>query len=239
MQAIDLVLTLPMTGDLSAQPREILRRMMDQWLPDFFRPMECHALISGQAFDQSPSATRGSPKALWPGETVGAGALTQLTGLPALTVEFLERMPTGDWYSVQLIGGLRFIEPDAARGLEWYGRVVSRGANGVPAAFLALASLRFLWDEYVHQVRLVFPILGYPLSGQIPRVDEQGMPAGNQSPDTVERNRNFLVEAFARGPAAIGLKPSEVSWSTDAEEDTPAATREELAALLKRMTSRD
>ena len=230
MQALDLVLSLPMTGALSADPAEILRRMVERWLPAFFRPMECRAVVSGTAFDLIPAQDGDS----WPGETAGAGPVSRLTGASVVTVQDLAALPSGDRYAVRLVGGLQFIEPALSPELDWYGRVLWPGIPGGPASLITLAYVQFHWNEHWREIRLSLPTLGYPLSGQLPRVDKDGMPVGLQPDAVVAGNRARTIAAFLSGPDALGFARAEVAWSVESEADASQATREALAAALAR-----
>ncbi len=231
MQALDLVAGLPLTADPAGGPVGVLRRMLDGWLPEFFRAMECHAVVSGAAFDWPMAANGDDP---WPGEVTGVGPLSRLQGPAAVSARSLERLPTGDRYAVRLMGGLKFLEPDVAPEPAWYGRAVDDGGKSL----LALAYVQLHWNQSWREIRLSFAALGYPLSGQLPRVDAEGLPAGTQRPETVATNRQSLIDAFVRCAPVLGYAPDAVSWSVEAEDDTPEATREEIAALLQKTTGR-
>ncbi|QVN21763.1 hypothetical protein [Burkholderia pyrrocinia] len=238
MHAINLILELPLTGDLAGNPTEILRRLVERWSPEVFLPMECRAAVSGEPFYWPPSAAPDLDAAPWPGETVAQWPVTKLDGHAALKPNVFEHLPAGDRYAVQLIGGLRFVEPDLSAEPAWYGRVTAADTAGQPPILLTLAYVSFHWQTNWHEIRLRFPMLGYPLSGQLPRFDDEGRPFGQQPADIIERNRRSVIGAFAHCASALGFEPAQVSWSVETEEGTPAAVHETVSALLKASTGR-
>lgn len=237
MHAIDLILELPLTGDLAGNPTTILRRLVERWSPEVFLPMECRAAVSGAPFYWPPSATPELDAAPWPGETVASWPVTKLDGRAALKPNVFEHLPAGDRYAVQLIGGLRFVEPDVSAEPAWYGRVAAADPAGQQPNLLTLAYVNFHWQANWREIRLRLPMLGYPLSGQLPRFDD-GRPFGQQPADVVERNRRSVIDAFAHCASALGFEPAHVSWSVESEEGTPAAVHEAIAALLQEATGR-
>ncbi|CAB3805748.1 hypothetical protein LMG28688_06246 [Paraburkholderia caffeinitolerans] len=238
MRAIDLKLDLPLTGDLAGNPTTILRRLVARWSPEVFLPMECRATVSGEPFYWPLSAAPELDAAPWPGETVAQQPVTKLDGHTALKPDVFEQLPAGDRYAVQLIGGLRFVEPDLSAEPAWYGRVTAEDAAGQPPILLTLAYVSFHWQANWREIRMRFPMLGYPLSGQLPRFDDKGRPVGQQPADVVERNRRSVIGAFSHCASALGFEPAQVSWSVETEEGTPAAVHEAIAALLQEATGR-
>ncbi len=234
MQALDLVADLPLTTDPAGGPIEALRRMLVGWMPEFFRPMECHAVVSGEAFDWPASPGLQAGEDPWPGEVADGGPVTRTEGPAALSMGILERLPSGDRYAIRLLGALKFLEPDVAPQPGWYGRATDGDSKGL----LAVAYIQFHWNQSWRELRLSFPALGYPLSGQLPRVGPDGRGAGVQGPETVAFNRQNLIEAFVRCADVLGYARGDIRWSVEAESDTPEATREEIATLLQQTTGR-
>ncbi|AKV00685.1 hypothetical protein AKJ09_07348 [Labilithrix luteola] len=105
-------------------------------------------------------------------------------------------------------------------------------------ALLTLAYIDFRWSKNWREIRLRFPMLGYPLSRQLPRFDDEGRPFGQQPADVVERNQRIVIGAFTHCASALGFEPAQVSWSVETEEGTPAAVHEAIAALLQEATGR-
>ncbi|MFX1677565.1 hypothetical protein PWR63_35945 [Paraburkholderia sp. A2WS-5] len=236
MLAIDLILDFSSTGDVAGGPTGTLRRLIERWSPEVFLPMECHAFVSGQAYDWLPAGPA-IDRAPWPGETATTSPVTQLDGRAAMKASVVDDLPAGDDYLVQLIGGLRYVAPELSPAPAWYGRVAADGTARPTPTLLTLAYIDFHWSSNWREIRLCLPMLGYPLSGQLPRFDSEGRPFGQQPAQLVERNRRSVIEAFAHCASAIGLQPGEASWSVETEEGTPAPVHDAIAALLQEATT--
>lgn len=236
MLSIDLILDFTSTGDLAGVPIGTLRRLIEHWSPEVFLPMACHAFVSGKAYDWQPAdpPIAGAP---WPGETTTTSPVTKLDGHAAMKAIVMDNLPAGDDYLVQLTGGLRYVAPELSAEPAWYGHVTVANATRPTPALLTLAYIDFHWNKNWREIRLCFPMLGYPLSGQLPRFDD-GRPFGQQPADVVERNRRSVIGAFAHCASALGFEPAQVSWSVETEEGTPAAVHEAIAALLQEATGR-
>lgn len=194
------------------------------WLPAFFAPREGLGSLDGARLERRllSGVHRGAAE-LWSGESVSA-ELPLTTLVPESAA--LEGIHAERSCELVLFGGLRHRLPvgDAPEG--WFGRVVF----DAPGSGLGrLVTVRVDWNELARGVSVSFHFAGYPLTRQLPVLDESLRVTCTDRLELVGHNRRSLREAFGRLPAALGVAPGELEFRIDAQRAILDADRRELA----------
>jgi hypothetical protein len=222
LEPIDLTMTLRPGAGQNLTAVEALRAVLDA-AAAWFRPFEVLGAAGSQRVDIKeidPRATwRDLP--LWRGESIDEFLPLTLIdpGAAGVSQALLDVLPPdGDALHGTAVGALRHALPQDGAREGWYGRMLTARSDTPEAALWNIARLELRWQPDWKEIGIHFPISGYPLTRQLPRLDDEWRIQSTGDLETVTRNRDALLSAASVLRGRLGLTAGDASWQINSEE---------------------